>query len=228
MDGAALSAESQRFECGVCWQVYDPVAGDPLRGVAPGTAFADLPADWACPHCDAAAARFFPTTREGGGAAARGEGNGLGAVAATDAQGVAWAIESALRRVAAGGMAALPISNPALNVEALGFVRVGGLAMAAVITPWSMQLLAAPLGPAPAWTSGSLVELPLPSGRYDFMAGSLDGVGTILSLSLFSPMNGFADMASARAAARAALDEVLGSAAATDRRGLFGRAAEAA
>ena len=30
---------------------YDPEIGDPDSGVAPGTAFEDLPDDWVCPDC---------------------------------------------------------------------------------------------------------------------------------------------------------------------------------
>ena len=42
-----------RWECMVCGYVYDPAAGDPDSGVAPGTAFEDLPDDWVCPECGA-------------------------------------------------------------------------------------------------------------------------------------------------------------------------------
>jgi rubredoxin len=42
-----------RMECRICWHVYDPAEGDELGQVPPGTAFADLPADWHCPNCDA-------------------------------------------------------------------------------------------------------------------------------------------------------------------------------
>ena len=31
--------------------VYDEAAGDPDRGIAPGTKFEDLPDDWTCPLC---------------------------------------------------------------------------------------------------------------------------------------------------------------------------------
>jgi rubredoxin len=40
-----------RYRCLICDYVYDPEAGDPENGVAPGTAFEDLPADWVCPLC---------------------------------------------------------------------------------------------------------------------------------------------------------------------------------
>jgi rubredoxin len=40
-----------KYRCTVCGYVYDPVAGDPDSGVAPGTAFEDISEDWVCPEC---------------------------------------------------------------------------------------------------------------------------------------------------------------------------------
>jgi rubredoxin len=34
-----------------CGYRYDPVKGDPDNGIAPGTAFEDLPNDFECPVC---------------------------------------------------------------------------------------------------------------------------------------------------------------------------------
>ena len=34
-----------------CGYEYDPAVGDPDNGVAPGTAWEDVPADWVCPVC---------------------------------------------------------------------------------------------------------------------------------------------------------------------------------
>ncbi len=42
-----------KYVCSVCGYVYDPENGDPDNGVAPGTAFKDLPDDWECPVCGA-------------------------------------------------------------------------------------------------------------------------------------------------------------------------------
>ena len=42
-----------KWECTVCGYIYDPAAGDPTTGVAPGTAFEDLPEGWTCPDCGA-------------------------------------------------------------------------------------------------------------------------------------------------------------------------------
>jgi rubredoxin len=48
-----------RYECGVCWTVYDPALGDPYAQVPSGTPFAALPDHWRCPHCDAPKMRFM-------------------------------------------------------------------------------------------------------------------------------------------------------------------------
>ncbi|BBU60202.1 putative rubredoxin HupI [Methylosinus sp. C49] len=52
-------APDARMECGVCWHVYDPAEGDPVWQIPPGVAFADLPADWRCPECDAPQEKFL-------------------------------------------------------------------------------------------------------------------------------------------------------------------------
>jgi rubredoxin len=41
----------KKFLCTACGYIYDPEVGDPDAGVAPGTAFEDLPDDWICPLC---------------------------------------------------------------------------------------------------------------------------------------------------------------------------------
>ena len=38
-------------KCPICSYIYDPEKGDPKNGIAPGTAFEDLPEDWICPIC---------------------------------------------------------------------------------------------------------------------------------------------------------------------------------
>ena len=50
---------NRRYECGVCWEVYDPALGDPAWQVAPGTPFDALPAHWSCPVCAAERDRFL-------------------------------------------------------------------------------------------------------------------------------------------------------------------------
>lgn len=42
-----------KYECKICGYIYDPAKGDPDNGVAPNTAFENLPDDWVCPICGA-------------------------------------------------------------------------------------------------------------------------------------------------------------------------------
>ena len=44
---------SEKYVCSICGYIYDPAAGDPDGGIAPGTPFADIPDDWVCPVCGA-------------------------------------------------------------------------------------------------------------------------------------------------------------------------------
>ena len=41
----------EKYVCDACGYVYDPAEGDEAAGIKPGTSFADLPDDWACPLC---------------------------------------------------------------------------------------------------------------------------------------------------------------------------------
>jgi rubredoxin len=54
--GAASQAVSvddfKQWVCVICGWVYDEATGLPEEGIAPGTRWADVPADWRCPLCD--------------------------------------------------------------------------------------------------------------------------------------------------------------------------------
>ena len=41
----------KKYVCTACNYVYDPAKGEPENGIAPGTAFEDLPEDYTCPLC---------------------------------------------------------------------------------------------------------------------------------------------------------------------------------
>jgi rubredoxin len=51
---------NKRYRCMPCGHTYDPAEGDPASGIAPGTAFEDLPDTWTCPDCGASKADFEP------------------------------------------------------------------------------------------------------------------------------------------------------------------------
>lgn len=51
----------KKYVCTVCGYIYDPEVGDPDGGIAPGTAFEDIPDDWVCPICGASKDDFEVT-----------------------------------------------------------------------------------------------------------------------------------------------------------------------
>lgn len=48
----------EKYVCNACGYIYDPSEGDPDAGVAPGTSFDDLSADWECPLCSVSKEEF--------------------------------------------------------------------------------------------------------------------------------------------------------------------------
>ena len=46
-------APYQQYICDACGYIYDEAQGDPDGGLPPGTRYADIPDDWACPLCGA-------------------------------------------------------------------------------------------------------------------------------------------------------------------------------
>ncbi len=191
------------LECGVCWTLYDPAQGDETRGVLPGTPFTALPADWRCPACDASKDKFM--LKDPG--------------AATDQPVVDTSLEARIAALGAAYQAAeaamigLPVHNPALIVEMVGFRAMsdahwGDAFVGVAVTPWCMNVVVLPsdpTGPAPGPLGGTRA-CAFPSGVYSFVAGRMDGVGVFETCSLFSPMDEFDDPAVARLAAEAAID----------------------
>jgi [NiFe] hydrogenase assembly HybE family chaperone len=109
-------------------------------------------------------------------------------------------LEAAFRRIEAETMAGVPILNPALTVEAVGFTRWQDHWLGIVITPWFMNLVLVP-GAAASWQSvapGLRLFRNFPSGDFAFLGSDESEVGEFQSCSLFSPMGQFADQAGAR------------------------------
>ncbi len=50
----------KKYVCDACGWIYDPEVGDPEGGIAPGTAFEDIPDDWVCPLCGVGKDDFSP------------------------------------------------------------------------------------------------------------------------------------------------------------------------
>ncbi|MBW4617482.1 MAG: rubrerythrin family protein [Desmonostoc vinosum HA7617-LM4] len=57
---ASNDPQTRKWICRQCSMIYDPTAGDPDSGIAPGTPFETIPEDWQCPICGASKKTFKP------------------------------------------------------------------------------------------------------------------------------------------------------------------------
>lgn len=151
--------------------------------------------------------------------------------AVRDAQELA--LEALFDEVHRTRMHDVPILNAALHVEALGFRDWQAARVGALITPWSVMIVALPksdaVAPAdaaaPAATgaraahaqrverlaTGRSQVWTFPSGDYEFYGHEAPGLGHYQQCSLFSPALEFATHEDARVAALAALDALFAS-----------------
>lgn len=58
----STTAPYEQWICQTCDFIYDEEKGWPSEGIAPGTRWADVPADWRCPDCGTSKADFVPLT----------------------------------------------------------------------------------------------------------------------------------------------------------------------
>lgn len=176
---------SQARECGVCWYVYAPELGDDVWQIPAGTPFDALPPEWRCPRCDAGRERFLPC--------------GEPEVDPRIAQ-----LLSASRTAAETTMKGLPIVNPRLEIEAVGFRAFGGGLVGALVTPWSINAVfippPGPTAPARGWVRQ------LPAGAVDFLPLLLEDGSRVEIASLFSPALEFDSQDAARATAAEAIE----------------------
>lgn len=126
------------------------------------------------------------------------------------------ALEAAYVHIAATRMAGLPLLQPGLRVQALGFAPQADAPdwlLGVLITPWFMNLLRLPLasqavplalGERGARTLGQGVQ----RLALDFIGAHEPAVGGFEACSLFSPLHGFADQAAVVATAEAVLAQL--------------------
>jgi [NiFe] hydrogenase assembly HybE family chaperone len=127
------------------------------------------------------------------------------------AENPAPALERAFARIERERMRDVPILNPALRVEAVGFQPFQGHWIGILVTPWFLNALVLP-GTGAEWpvrNSGDAHAWPLPIGNCEFIAGHEEEIGEYHLCSLMSPVLQLEDQDAARIAARAALDTLL-------------------
>jgi [NiFe] hydrogenase assembly HybE family chaperone len=187
-DGSKI-ADDTRLECGICWWVYDPALGDEETQTPPGTPFRLLGDTWTCPNCAADKAKFMV----------------IDSATLTDDHSVN-NLANAYRR-AALKVKGLPIYNPTLAVEAVGFREHEGRQVGVIVTPWFMNLTVLPsAADLASWVKDGTTRLTFPSGAYDFMVTEMPDAGLIGTCSLFSTMADFTDHEAAQVAAKSVAD----------------------
>jgi [NiFe] hydrogenase assembly HybE family chaperone len=110
------------------------------------------------------------------------------------------AVAAVYRRIHREQMTGLPIVNPALRVEPIGFVEWESHLLGILIAPWLFNLMLLP-GKDDDWS-----ELPLlgkqahrlPEGDYQFIVADLEGIGRHQTCSLFTTVTDFPDQETAR------------------------------
>jgi len=115
------------------------------------------------------------------------------------------------REIGKTSMRDLPLYNPALEVEAVGFRTFEDQWVGVLITPWFMNLLRLPKQPVPMdMTSiGRKAKATLPSGEHELMQGGDGVIGSYESLSLHSPMSAFKTQEAARQEAHGRLQDLM-------------------
>ena len=117
-------------------------------------------------------------------------------------------LEQRFRAIWQQQMQDVPIVNPALAVEALGFRPWRDHWLGILITPWFMNLWLMPRIDA-AWSTIAERESRhhvFPAGVFEFIGGRDAVLGDYQACSLFSPMFDFADGQAAHDTALASLD----------------------
>ena len=100
----------------------------------------------------------------------------------------------------------LPIINPALRVETVGFRELEEHAFGALITPWFINLVLLPGNDR--WNNsaqGSVCTVELPGGKVDFTVSHDEVLGTTLSAAMFGTVTEFPNQEMAREVARETL-----------------------
>jgi [NiFe] hydrogenase assembly HybE family chaperone len=116
-------------------------------------------------------------------------------------------LEAAFVRIERDAMTGMPLINPALAVQAVGFERWRDQWLGALVTPWFINLVLVPCEAA-GWVPVDVGErrfLRFAAGDFAFLGCHEPEVGDFLSCSLVSPPSGFTCQAEAVDTAQAAL-----------------------
>ena len=113
--------------------------------------------------------------------------------------GAAYHLEQLYTEIQHVRMADIPILNPRLKVQAVGFREWNGHVLGVLITPWFMNLMILPTERTD-WSNhqvGTKHKYVFDAGTFEFIVGEEEELGQYMSCSMFSPMFDFEDQKAA-------------------------------
>jgi [NiFe] hydrogenase assembly HybE family chaperone len=127
---------------------------------------------------------------------------------------IAQTLESVFRCIEQERMQDMPMCNPNLQVQAVGFQSWGEYYLGVMITPWFMNLMLLPqsdktLSDMQQTQEGSKQTHVFPSGYYEFVNGREEGLGCYQVCSLFSPLLEFEQQSIVVEVAQSVLRELM-------------------
>ncbi|MCP4009564.1 MAG: [NiFe]-hydrogenase assembly chaperone HybE [Proteobacteria bacterium] len=128
-----------------------------------------------------------------------------------DPQAVSECLEEVFTRIHQQQMQGIPILNPAIRIQALGFQIFQGRVLGVLITPWLMNVVMLAREDED-WSELKLGQKQphnFPSGVKKFMLNEIDGIGVCQTHSLYSPMREFSSHEHALRIAQQFLDTLM-------------------
>jgi [NiFe] hydrogenase assembly HybE family chaperone len=129
----------------------------------------------------------------------------------TDLKTLTRKIEDVFQRIEQEHMQDIPLLNPALKVQGIGFQTYEGRTIGIIITPWMMNLIMLPTE-GDDWSDLNLGDKTLqrlPANEYRFIVNQIDGIGICQTHSIYSPMHEFMNQDHAVAAAESFMQTLM-------------------
>ena len=127
-----------------------------------------------------------------------------------DPHTIAQQLEQTFHKIHLENMQGIPILNPNIRVEAVGFQEIDGRVLGIIICPWLMNVVLLPKDDED-WSDRELGHKQpheFSSRIYKFMINEYDGIGTCQTHSLYSPMREFSSHEQAVKTAQEFLDDL--------------------
>ena len=127
-----------------------------------------------------------------------------------DSQQIALQLEQTFNKIHVESMQGIPILNPVIKVQALGFQEYQGRVLGIIIAPWLMSVVILPTEDED-WSKMNLGDKrpqKFCHKTYKFMLNEFDGIGLCQTHSLYSPMRDFSSHEQALRVAQEFLDSL--------------------